>query len=187
MWWFGAVKYVYQSALPAGCCYLLNSVTMSAWSTASVNRCLPPKRACPCRGRKAGGMAVTALALLPEPAAHREQLKQGSSKGGCGSSEYVVGGTLAKVDQVPLGFGVPAQLLCTFKYLLYNSTLCGSAKTTQQLCSTDKNRIQVFRLRPGRAFHLMSVRPVLGHVHWWKDHGQMDSNKSQPLLHGLKC
>lgn len=52
-------------------------------------------------------MAGTALTLQPKPAGHREQLKQGSSKAGCGSSECVVGGTLAKVDQVPLGFGVP--------------------------------------------------------------------------------
>lgn len=78
--------------------------------------------------------------------------------------ECVVGRILAGADEVPPGTGVPAQLLCTFKYLLHNSTLCGSAKTTQQLCSRDKNRIQVFKLRSGTVFHLMYIRPALGHV-----------------------
>lgn len=131
-------------------------------------------------------MTATALTLQPEPAGHREQLKQGSGRelwlqGVCGGRDSGQGG------QSPPGVGVPAQLLCTFKYPLYNSSLCGSAKTTQQLCSTDKNTIQVFKLRSGRAFPLMSVRPVLGHVCWWKDHGQTDLRRSQPLLKGFKC
>lgn len=187
MWWFGAVKYVFQSTLTAGCCYLLNYVTMSAQSKPSVNRCLPRlSESVPGeKGRQEEWQSQ------PWPSSPSQQ-DAGNSSSRALQRQAVDAGSVWWRDsgqggQSPPGVGVPAQLLCTFKYLLHNSTLCGSAKTTQQLCSTDKNRIQVFKLRSGGAFHLMSVRPVLGHVCWWKDHGQIDSNKSQPLLSGLKC
>lgn len=106
MWWFGAVKYVFQSTLPAGCCYLLNHVTMSAGSKPSVNGCLPrlskqvPKE----KGRQQEWRNGS---HSPDSAAQASRTQgtaqAGLFKGGCGCSECVVGGTLAKVDKVPLG------------------------------------------------------------------------------------
>lgn len=138
---------------------------------------------CSKRKRKSGETAATVLTLPCKPAGRREQLKQGSSKGGCCCSRSM--GVSAWWEEFWPGWtkfpqGLVFQPSSSARSNISCTIVPSVARPKPR--SSDKNRIQVFKLRSGGVFHLMYIRPALGHVCY----GQIYSYKSQPPLNDLK-